>query len=250
MPGVIAFPAKKEFCLLETGTPRRAIGVFLLSGSELHFRLRDDWTEFDDAEYLESLAEDFALKIRDMGGVNFLSWMEDTLSNYLLLSEREPAAGKSLEDLFEEHVDNRVRPFVTHLPCYSLRAAATRFGEERTVEEESWIRVDSLRLSEGMFVARVVGRSMEPLIPDGSLCVFRGPVVGSREGKRVLIEQFGVAEAEARYSVKRYTSRKVATDEGWEHQSIRLEPLNPEFETFELAGDQFRVIAEFVRVLE
>jgi SOS-response transcriptional repressor LexA len=246
MPGVIAFPAKKEFCLLETGTPRRAIGVFLLSGSELHFRLRDDWTAFDDAEYLESLADDFALKIREMGGTNFLGWMEGTLSNYLLLSEREPAAGRSLDDLFEEHVDSRVRPFVTHLPCYSLRAAATRFGEEWTVEEESWIRVDGLRLSDGMFVARVVGRSMEPLIPDGSLCVFRGPVVGSRQGKRVLVEQFGVADADARYSVKRYTSTK---DEKGEHKSIRLEPLNPEFDAFELADGQFRVIAEFVKVL-
>lgn len=250
MPGVIAFPAKSEFCLLETSSPRRTIGVFLLSGKEVQFRLRDDWAEFEDSEYLESLEEDFALKIREMGGVTFLQWMEDTLSNFLLISGREAAGGKSIDALFEEHVDGRVRPFVTHLPLYSLRAAATKFGEERTVEEEAWVRVDGMRLSEGMFVARVVGRSMEPLIPDGSLCVFRGPVVGSRQGKRVLVEQFGMADAEARYSVKRYTSKKVESDEGWEHRSIRLEPLNPEFEAFELAGDQFRVIGEFVKVLE
>jgi phage repressor protein C with HTH and peptisase S24 domain len=250
MPGVIAFPAKSEFCLLETSAPRRTIGVFLLGGKELHFRLRDDWAEFEDAEYLESLEQDFALKIREMGGENFLRWMEDTLSNFLLISGREPAAGKSLDDLFEEHVDGRVRPFITHLPVYSLRAAATKFGEESSVEEESWVRVDGLRLSEGMFVARVVGRSMEPLIPDGSRCVFRGNVVGSRQGKIVLVEQFGVADADARYSVKRYTSKKVASDEKWEHKSIRLEPLNREFEAFELEGDQFRVIGEFVKVLD
>jgi phage repressor protein C with HTH and peptisase S24 domain len=250
MASVIAFPARREFCLLETSAPRRTIGVFLLSGKELKFRLRDDWSEFEDAEYMESLEEDFGLKIREMGGERFLQWMEDTLSNFLLISGREPAGGKSIDALFEEHVDASVRPYVTHLPLYSLRAAATKFGEERTVEEESWVRVDGMRLSEGMFVARVVGRSMEPLIPDGSLCVFRGPVVGSRQGKRVLIEQFGVGEAEARYSVKRYTSKKVETEEGWEHQSIRLEPLNPEFKAFELEGDQFRVIGEFVRVLE
>jgi SOS-response transcriptional repressor LexA len=250
MPGAIAFPAKSEFCLLETSAPRRTIGVFLLSGKDLKFRLREDWAEFEDAEYLASLEEDFTIKIGEMGGEDFLRWMEDTLSNFLLISEREAAGGKSIDALFEEHVDARVRPFVTHLPLYSLQAAATRFGEERTVEEENWVRVEGLRLSEGMFVARVVGRSMEPLIPDGSLCVFRGPVVGSRQGKRVLVEQFGTADAEARYSVKRYTSRKVQSDEGWEHQSIRLEPLNPEFDSFELAGDQFRVIGEFIKVLE
>jgi phage repressor protein C with HTH and peptisase S24 domain len=41
-----------------------------------------------------------------------------------------------------------------------------------------------------MFVAQVVGRSMEPLIPDGSLCIFRHGVRGSRQGKRLLIEKF------------------------------------------------------------
>ena len=31
--------------------------------------------------------------------------------------------------LFDEHVDAAIRPFVTHLPLYGLRAAATKFGE-------------------------------------------------------------------------------------------------------------------------
>ncbi|MDQ6699880.1 MAG: S24 family peptidase, partial [Acidobacteriota bacterium] len=104
---------------------------------------------------------------------------------------------------------------------------------------------------EGMFVAKVVGRSMEPLIPDGSLCVFRSPVVGSRQGKRLLIEQLGATDSSARYTVKRYTSRKVQTgEEEWSHESIRLEPLNPDFPAFELDGEQFRVLGEFVQVLD
>ena len=36
----------------------------------------------------------------------------------------------------------------------------------------------------------------------------------------------------------------------WEHESIRLEPLNHEFEAFELGAGDFRVIAEFVQVLQ
>jgi SOS-response transcriptional repressor LexA len=100
-----------------------------------------------------------------------------------------------------------------------------------------------------MFVARVVGRSMEPHIPDGSLCIFRAPVTGSRQGRVVLIENFGENDFAARYTVKRY-ARRAGRDESAEREApIRLEPLNPEFEAFELDGDRFRVIAEFVRVL-
>jgi phage repressor protein C with HTH and peptisase S24 domain len=109
-----------------------------------------------------------------------------------------------------------------------------------------------MRLTDGMFVAQVVGRSMEPLIPDGSLCVFRGPVTGSRQGKRLLIEQTGgpgAADLAGRYTVKRYTSVKTTNDDGtWQHESIRLEPLNPEFTAFEPDAGDFKVIAEFVQV--
>jgi hypothetical protein len=95
---------------------------------------------------------------------------------------------------------------------------------------------------------------MEPLIPDGSYCLFRGPVVGSRQGKRLLIEQTsgpGAADAANRYTVKRYTSSKTVSQDGsWEHNAIRLEPLNPEFEAFDLGAGDFRVIAEFVQVLQ
>ncbi len=120
-------------------------------------------------------------------------------------------------------------------------------------EPDEWVRAPrGLRLAEGMFVAQVVGRSMEPLIPEGSYCLFRGPVVGSRQGKRLLIEQTGGCgtDLDSRYTVKRYTSVKKTNDDGgWQHERIRLEPLNPEFEAFELGEGEFRVIAEFVQVL-
>ena len=135
---------------------------------------------------------------------------------------------------------------------YSLRAAATHFGAERVAEEEpeDWVPAPpEMRLAEGMFVARVVGRSMEPRIPDGSLNVFRAPVVGSRQGRIVLVKHPGGFEESGGCTVKRYSSVKRVTEEGWSHESIRMEPLNPEFPAFELEpGDA--VIAEWVRTLE
>ena len=76
-----------------------------------------------------------------------------------------------------------------------------------------------------MFIARIVGRSMEPRIPDGSLCVFRAPVVGSREGRLVLVEALGRGSND-RYTVKRYHSEKTRPPDGsWSQALIRLEPL-------------------------
>ena len=230
-------------------------------------RLRSeaDFGDLDEqeADYLAALADDLSAKSLESGGGRaLLDSLEDSLSGFLRISDRTAVEytgdpEQTLDRLFEKHVDGTVRPFVTHLPFYGLRAAATRFGEEfdqaEISEPEAWIRTPlGLRLSDGMFVAQVVGRSMEPLIPDGSYCVFRSPVVGSRQGKRLLIEQTGGrgADPASNYTVKRYTSRKETGDDGeWRHASIRLEPLNSEFEAFELGEGEFKVIAEFVQVL-
>jgi uncharacterized protein len=132
-----------------------------------------------------------------------------------------------------------------------LRAAAGKFGEHMEVEAEEWEEVPAdLRLTEDMFVAHVVGRSMEPRIPDGSLCVFRGNVVGSRNGRLVLVMHYGEA-GENRFTIKRYRSVKRETEEGgWAHDKIILEPLNPEFEAWELQEDSpIKVVGEFVCLL-
>jgi len=103
-----------------------------------------------------------------------------------------------------------------------------------------------------MFVARIVGRSMEPRIPDGSLCIFRKFGAGSREGRLVLVESLERGTND-RYTVKRYHSEKSQRPEGgWEHAAIRLEPLNPEFEAWYLKPEEnrYRILAEFVEVLD
>ena len=91
---------------------------------------------------------------------------------------------------------------------------------------------------------------MEPRIPDGSLCVFRYNVVGSRNGKLVLVMHYGET-GENRFTIKRYRSVKAQSEEGWKHEKIVLEPLNPEYEPWELEENSpIKVLAEFVTVLE
>jgi hypothetical protein len=91
---------------------------------------------------------------------------------------------------------------------------------------------------------------MEPRIPHGSLNLFRLHPAGSRQGKILLIERFGVLDESARYTIKRYTSRKVVTQEEWRHEQIRLEPLNPAFEPWDVDPEGFAVVAEWLRVIE
>ena len=102
-------------------------------------------------------------------------------------------------------------------------------------KKTGWKLPPDLRLTDDMFVAHVVGRSMEPRIPAGSLCVFRRNVTGSRQGRLVLVENYGET-GENRYTIKRYKSVKRQSGEEWEHETIRLEPLNPEYEAWELTS--------------
>lgn len=154
--------------------------------------------------------------------------------------------------------DERVKreAFKTLLPLYSLKAAAGYFGNGEAVEPENWVQADGIgKLDERMFVAKVVGRSMEPRIHDGEYCVFRANPVGSRQGKIVLAQYRGPADPDngGSFTVKRYSSEKVGDGNGgWKHTKISLSPLNSEFTTIELTAeseDEVKVVAEFIVVL-
>jgi len=213
--------------------------------------------EPEDIEVLEALEEDIRANAAETGAEAFLQSLEDSLSSAVRVSERQSvevdAFSRVLDSLFDRHVEKiAIEPFRTHVPLYSLRAAAGSLGEEMPSAEEDWVRApEGMRLDPGVFVAHVLGRSMEPRIPDGSLNLFRLNPVGSRQNKILLIQRFGVTDESARYTVKKYTSRKVQTSEDeWHHERIRLEPLNPEFEAWDVEPQDFAVVAEWLRVLE
>lgn len=152
--------------------------------------------------------------------------------------------------------------FKTCVPLVGLRAAAGYWSEEQISIEgldsiaNDWIEYDTAtQFQPGMFVARVRGDSMEPLIPVNSYCLFRQPGIGTRQGKKLLIWHRGVTDSETggEYTLKVYESEKtVRDDEQWEHTSITLKPLNPKYEPIVLTptdeGD-VRVLAEFVEVV-
>ena len=148
--------------------------------------------------------------------------------------------------------------YVTCAPLVPLEAAAGAFGDPQRVEDDdwTWVEIDGGRtLRPGMFVARVAGRSMEPAIPDGAWCLFAAPVTGTRQGKTVLVQLRDAVDPEtgASYTVKRYESEKTRDGDSWRHTTIRLKPLNPDFEPIVLSGadeDNIQVVAEFVDVVQ
>lgn len=155
--------------------------------------------------------------------------------------------------------DERVKrdAFKTLLPLYSLKAAAGYFGRGEEIEPEAWIEVDGGgKLDKQMFVARAVGRSMEPTIHDGDLLVFRANPTGTRQGKIVLAQYRGPADPETggAFTVKRYSSEKhTAKDGAWTHTRILLSPLNKDFEPIVIhseEADNFRVVAELISVIQ
>ena len=52
-------------------------------------------------------------------------------------------------------------------------AAAGPMIDNPETGHEEWVDVDGVRMSKDYFLVRISAHSMEPDIPDGSLCLFR-----------------------------------------------------------------------------
>ena len=159
-------------------------------------------------------------------------------------------------DIIPDDDVKKTDKYESYLPVFSLQAVATAFSEEQKLPKViGWKKVSKKKYDKDYFIAKVVGRSMEPTIADGSPCLFRFERGGSRNGKIVLVESREVSDPEThqRYTIKRYSSEKKPLDgERWAHSKITLSPDNKEFKDIilkDVSEDDFKVIAEFIQVL-
>jgi SOS-response transcriptional repressor LexA len=153
--------------------------------------------------------------------------------------------------------------FKTCLPLIPLRVAAGAFSESqdagaaRLWDAGEWVELATTRrLEEGMFVAQVRGKSMEPKIPDNAYCLFRKPSAGSREGRLLVVQHRSINDPlyGGSFTLKKYHSEKVFDPETgeWQHTLVVLQPLNSDYPAIEIAAndeEEFGVVAEFVEVL-
>lgn len=152
------------------------------------------------------------------------------------------------------------RPFKNCVPLVELKLAAGRFSGEQGYDEGSveWVELPpEFRPQEGLFVAQVVGESMNRRIPNGSWCLFRQIRGGTRQGKVVVAQHREISDVETggHFTVKVYESTKAELSDGtWKHTRITLNPdttasgYTP-IVLEEREAEDLRIIAELVAVL-
>ena len=121
------------------------------ASDRLYLRLRRDWDVIapSEAAVLSELESDLAAKTQDLGAARVLDHLQDTLSNTLTISEPREVMVEDFERavlrLYRELVHTTVRPFVTHLPRYSLAVAAGKFLENQEVARGTRLGGSALR---------------------------------------------------------------------------------------------------------
>ncbi|MBR4340439.1 MAG: DUF3387 domain-containing protein, partial [Bacteroidales bacterium] len=141
-----------------------------------------------------------------------------------------------------------------YIPLYTLRAACGYFEDGEKPEQEGWVDASGHGFTPDKnlhFVVHAKGNSMLPRIKDGDYCVFEWYKAGSREGEIVLTQSCEFdPDYDGKYTIKKYHSEKVVTEEGWQHSKVELIPLNKEFNTIVLdAETEYRTIGVLKCVL-
>ncbi|WP_293268595.1 DUF3427 domain-containing protein [Neptunomonas sp.] len=158
--------------------------------------------------------------------------------------------------IFENVTDDKEQNLI---PFYDFYAAAGSFSEMQENKDFNMIEVPlQYSADQKYFSCRVVGESMNRRIKNNSICIFKEPLGGSRNGKIVLVENYGKNDEEynSSFTIKTYASEKRVSDNGeWEHSVILLKPNSTDslFEDIVLHEDDcdnMRIVGEFVTVLE
>jgi DUF2075 family protein/SOS-response transcriptional repressor LexA len=158
----------------------------------------------------------------------------------------------SFEDATLQDTDLRVEisivPFGNSVPLFNLKAAAGGFSDLQQVDEQhsDWVLVpESVKNLKECFACQVKGESMNRIIPNNSICLFRRYGGGSRNGKIVLVQYSSLLDSEfgSNYTVKEYHSKKILEADGaWAHEEISLKPLSNDlsYQPILLKEDQLR----------
>jgi DUF2075 family protein len=183
----------------------------------------------------------------------YLYICDDNLREYFSkhIEMFEKANQKEKIILLDEEVNNSI-------PYYDLKVAAGNFSEDQIASGNKWLELpEDINYSNDYFACKVFGESMNKVIPNGSVCLFKKYYGGSRNGEIVLVESSSIQDSDfgSGYTIKEYESLKsIDNTGGWSHSSIRLKPLSYDksFENINLVEDEsvsLNVLGKFIRVL-
>jgi len=171
---------------------------------------------------------------------------------------------KYLSQYIKAQTDNRKNPLIRLLdtpndytiPFYDLKIAVGTFSSQQQVETIKYIELESeTNLKKDYFACKVIGESMNKIIPNGAICLFEKYSGGTRNGKIVLVEMtdFTDSDTGSNYTIKEYTSKKTTSEEGWKHEEIVLLPKSDQSYFPIILRDEetinLKVVGVFIKVL-
>jgi superfamily II DNA or RNA helicase/HKD family nuclease/SOS-response transcriptional repressor LexA len=181
--------------------------------------------------------------------------VKDDLYNYITAVNREKLPQNNIKpelQLLEK--EEKTSQFT--VPLYDFYAAAGTFSEMQDGKEYNLKSVPERFATEDYFACRVIGESMNKIISNNSICLFKKYFAGSRSGKILLIENKDSYDPDfnSAFTVKTYSSEKTVSEEGWQHNSIILKPnsFDKGFKNIiidEENSNEMRIIGEFITVL-
>ncbi|MCX6228155.1 MAG: DUF3427 domain-containing protein [Bacteroidia bacterium] len=190
---------------------------------------------------------------------NLANPVTSTMYNYLheKVKAKEPKSEEKAKVIplqeslnFEEELRNPI-------PLYDFYAAAGSFSEIQSEKDYTLIEGPENSSNSDYFACRIIGESMNRVIPNGSICLFKPYTGGSRNGKILLIENRDLQDPDfnSAFTIKTYSSEKIGTEENWEHTSIVLRPnsFDSSYQNIiitEQNAPEMRVVGEFIQILK
>jgi len=143
------------------------------------------------------------------------------------------------------------------IPLYDFYAAAGTFSELKSEKNFKLIEGPENSSSKDYFACKIIGESMNRVIPNGSICLFKPDIGGSRNGKIVLVEYRDQQDPDfnSSFTIKTYSSEKSLSEETWGHESIVLRPnsYDSSYKNIVITEENaagMRVVGEFITILK
>lgn len=143
------------------------------------------------------------------------------------------------------------------IPLYNFYAAAGTFSELQSEKDYTLIEGPENSSSNDYFACKIIGESMNRVIPNGSICLFKPYTGGSRNGKIVLVENMDIQDADfnSAFTIKTYSSEKSFSEETWGHDSIVLRPnsFDSSYKNIIITKEnaiEMKIVGEFVEILK
>jgi superfamily II DNA or RNA helicase/HKD family nuclease len=144
------------------------------------------------------------------------------------------------------------------IPLYDFYAAAGSFSEMQFEKDYTLIELpENIKYNKDYFACKIKGESMNRVIPNDSICLFKPDSGGSRNGKIVLVENIDIQDPDFKsaFTIKTYSSIKEITEDGWKHTLIVLKSNSfdssyKDIIVNEENGSGMRVVGEFVSIIE